>query len=215
MEKSATTGQPQGSHAGNGYHYQTMAGNGMNDPYAAYRPGAGTQAAANAKPRWGEFENPWADIGMSMIPGVGSIYMGNKAYNDFSRGNWGSGLGNLAMAGLSIIPGVGAVRGLVGAGKIGANGLMKGKALAGASKAHQAGAAAANKGGGSLSSAWAGSNAATPGGWKGGLAMGGGAMAMPMLDPKVAPEPINPNAGGGSGQLHEQMARTMAGYGPQ
>lgn len=74
--------------------------------------------------------NPWTDtlvdVGMSAIPVVGSVYSGYQAFNDFQRGDYGSGLGNLAWAGLGLIPGVGLLRG----GMKAAQGLGKGLSTA-------------------------------------------------------------------------------------
>lgn len=54
-------------------------------------------------------EGGWGDLGMSLIPGVGTAYMGGKAMRDFSQGNIWSGVGNTALAAASLIPFAGGV----------------------------------------------------------------------------------------------------------
>lgn len=113
-------------------------------------------------PRFGEASNGWVDAGLSMLPGVGTVYMGNKAVNNFKNGEWMQGIGNGLMAGLSIIPGVGAVKGLYSGAK------------AGLAAARGAGAAARGATGGlrgAASAVGSGVNTAAKTGW--GAARGG------------------------------------------
>jgi hypothetical protein len=151
------------------YELPVNAQSGLRDPHAAnYSPVPGTQAALQAQPRWGEVQNGLGDFALSAIPFVGSAYMGNKAIQDFRRGNVWSGVGNGLMAGLSLIPGVGFAKGVLGAG---AKGIMAGV------RAGKAGMFAASGG-------------LSPGKT---LAAGLGAEALTMV-PGANTPPVNPNA---------------------
>jgi hypothetical protein len=124
MEKSAYQGQAPPA----GYEYQVNERSGLRDPYAAYRPQAGTAAALREQPRWGVVDNTVGDIALSSIPFVGSAYLGNKAVQDFRRGNVWAGIGNGVMAGLSLIPGVGLAKGVASAAGKGVMGAIRGGA---------------------------------------------------------------------------------------
>lgn len=143
---------------------------GLVNPYAgqSYQP---TQPAAAAGPQkqWGVIDNMWGDIGVSSIPIAGSVYMGNRAIQDFRQGRWGAGIGNTIWAGLGLIPGAGAVKGALGAIKGGVKGLSGAKAVATA----------------------AGKGAMTTGplGTKGMLGASAAGMVAPMADGAPAPEP--------------------------
>ena len=133
MEKAAATwSSPQFQQ--NPYGYQ---------PTPSYNAYAGTNPAGVAGghqgPQWtagkdpkdrpGHIDNGLAETAVEMIPGVGSVYLGNKAYHNFKNGEVWRGIGNSAMAALGLIPGVGLVKGIGG-------GLIKGiKGLFGAGKA--------------------------------------------------------------------------------
>jgi hypothetical protein len=151
-----------------GYEYAKTE-SGLNDPFAAYRPQSGTVAALQEQPRWGVVENTWGDIAMSAIPFVGSAYLGNKAVQDFRRGNVWSGVGNGLMAGLSLIPGVGFAKGVLGAGAKGIMGAVRGGAKGALTAGQSAGA-------------------------KKMLATGLGAEGLTMVPAKSTPVPTNPKA---------------------
>jgi hypothetical protein len=199
MEKSAGA-------APAGYNYQVNQASGLEDPFAAYRPNYGTPQYAQQQKRWGEIDNMWGDMAVSMIPGVGSVYLGNKAWNDFQRGQIGSGIGNLIWAGLGLVPGVGAVKGLMGAGK----------AVATAGKGAQTA--------GAMSRMWQGAKASLPAkAWVPATAAG---IAAPMvMDPaQQQPQARHPSAPGfdngnplarnGNMPIHEYMARSMVANKP-
>jgi hypothetical protein len=63
-----------------------------------------------------------ADVLAATNPVTGTLWFGGKAINDFSKGNWGSGLMNVGLGLTSWLPGVGvgaaAARGAVGAAKV-------------------------------------------------------------------------------------------------
>jgi hypothetical protein len=122
LDKQAAVAAPPA-----GYEYAKTE-SGLNDPFAAYRPQAGTAAALREQPRWGVVDNTLGDLAMSAIPFVGSAYLGNKAVQDFRRGNVWSGIGNTALAGLTLIPGVGLAKGLVHGAAKGVMGAVKGGA---------------------------------------------------------------------------------------
>lgn len=73
-----------------------------------------------------------ADIGMSMIPVVGTVWNGGKAIADVARGDYKSALQNAAWAAAGLIPGAGVAAGAAKAG-------IKGVGMA--AKAMQAGKA--------------------------------------------------------------------------
>ena len=181
LEKSAYQTPPAG------YDYGVNARSGLRDPYAAYQPQAGTTAALKSTPRWGEIENGWGDFAVSAIPFVGSAYMGNKAIQNFRRGEWWSGIGNGLAAGLSLIPGVGLAKGIVGAAGKGGMALAKG--------------------------AWNGAKTTGGLGTKGMLGATVASVAAPMLDPSSS-APTNPNAYGTptkASSPHAELQRTMVG----
>lgn len=106
----------------------------MINPYAA------APAPAAAPKQWGVIDNMWGDLAVSSIPIAGSVYLGNRAVQDFRQGNWGSGIGNALWAGLGLIPGVGAVKGVLGAAKAGFKGLSAARAAGNIAKAGWRGA---------------------------------------------------------------------------
>ena len=167
------------------------------DAASPYTPQTGYALMKSAHPgatpappaRSGELSNTWADLGVSLIPGVGSVYMGNKAVNDFKEGNWGSGLGNLGWAALGLIPGAGLLRGGLGAVKAG----LKGRHIARA--------------------AIGGARKALP--MKPMLAGSAAALAAPLLDPsKPQPQPQPQQQSYGGSGLMDYMAGGAFGYTP-
>lgn len=84
---------------------------------------AATNAATQDSPSLGRIGGELAlDIAAGTNPFTGIPYFGAKSINDFSKGNWGSGLANAGMGALSLIPGGGSV----GAGIKGIGGALKG-----------------------------------------------------------------------------------------
>jgi hypothetical protein len=113
--KVAASGPPVG------WQYGVNPNSGLVDRYAPYQPAPGTAAALRQQGTGpGVIDNTWGDMAVSMIPGVGTAYLGNKAVQDFRRGNYWAGAGNTMLAGLSAIPGAG----IIGAGlKLGGKGV--------------------------------------------------------------------------------------------
>lgn len=62
------------------------------------------------------------DLGLDLVPVLGTARMGARAFKDFGKGRWLSGAGNLIGAGLSVIPGGGLA---AGAGRLAAKGLSR------------------------------------------------------------------------------------------
>jgi hypothetical protein len=201
LEKSASA-------APAGYHYQRNTASGLNDPFAGYRPNAGTAAHRAENPRhvgWDAAEIG-ADVALGWNPFTGVPWFGGKAINDFRNGRWGSGLMNVGLGALSFVPGAGSA----GAAAKGGLGLAKiaPKLAGGVNTARGAMQTGHRLGKGMRMGLGIGGGAAAVG--------GGAAQFMGQGQPGAAPAPAAPSHSypGGQMPVHEYMARSMVANKP-